>query len=284
MQQRRNTRYAAGILAFLGLCVAWAPAQVKVKIGGGQVETIQPAETVDSVVDKILTRLEQRDVDDLTARLRWDIESPIEEDVIRKFGQVWYKKMDPVAKFRARFDRKVVAEPGQLGSGTQRKIDEEHLFDGRWYYLIQHATKSVSKEQIRKPGDPTDVYALGRGAFPLPFGQKKAEILREFVVRRLPPTPSDPKDTDHLELTPRPGTQMAPYYKTMHFWVQRKGSNAGLPIKVRVEKLGGTGKVKNIITVTFTDIKLNSGLSSSVFNFTVPAGYQVDETPIEPGP
>ena len=283
MQQGRNKRYAAGILTLLVLGVACATAQVEVRIDGGQIKSIQPAKPLDPVVDKILTRLEQREVDDLTARLRWDIESPIEEDVIRKFGQVWYKKMDPVAKFRARFDRKIVAEPGQLGSGTQRKIDEEHLFDGRWYYLIQHASKSVSKEEIRKPGDPTDVYALGRGAFPLPFGQKKAEIVREFVVRRLAPAVGDPKDSDHLELVPRPGTQMAPYYKTMHFWVQREGKYAGLPIKVRVEKLGGTGKVKNIITVTFTDIKLNSGLSSSVFNFTVPAGYQVEETPIEPG-
>jgi hypothetical protein len=254
--------------------VASAAAQVTIGLEDGQVVT--SPDPLDPVVDKILTRLEDRKVDDLTARLIWDIESPIEDDVIRKFGQVWFKEMDPVAKFRAKLDRKMVLEGGDK-QGTSRPIGEEHLFDGRWYYLIQHDNKSVSKELIREAGDPTDVYALGRGAFPLPFGQKKAEIQREFTVERIADSPTDPENADHLKLTPRPGMQMAAYYKSMHFWVQREGAYAGLPRKVRVEKIGGTGKVKNIITMTFNDIKLDSGLGSSVFNFEVPSGYQVEE-------
>lgn len=267
----------AGIIAVLGAAVGAAAAQVTVEIAGGQARQVEPPAALDPVVDEILTSLEAREVDDLAAALQWDIESVIEEDRITKRGEVWFKQMEPVAKFRAKFDRKIVGDRAD-------KISEEHIFDGQWYFLIQHDARSVTKEQIRKPGDKNDPYRLGYGAFPLPFGQKKADILREFTVERVAPQPGDPPDTDHLKLTPRPGMQMAPHYRSIHFWVLRTGEHKGLPVKAMVQKLGGTGQVKNIITATFRDIRLNSGLGTSVFNFRVPLGYQVEENAIEPAP
>ena len=170
----------------------------------------------DPVIDGILTQLEDREVKDLVADLRWQLEYPIEDDVDTKYGKVWFKEMDPVAKFRAHFNKK--------NFGNRRvKINEEHLFDGRWYRMIQHDTKSIETQEIRGENDSSEPYRLGEGAFPLPFGQKKADILREFDVQLAPPTPVDPKNTHHLVLTPRPGMQMAPHYKQVDFWVEQQG-------------------------------------------------------------
>ncbi len=234
--------------------------------------SVQP---VDPVVDGILTQLEARQVDDLVADLQWELEYPAEEDVDTKTGQVWFKEMDPVARFRAHFTKK--------NFGKRRvKINEEHIFDGRWYRMIQHDTKSIETREIRREGDTIQPYRLGEGAFPLPFGQKKADILREFDVRLADATDKDPKNTHHLVLTPRPGMQMAPHYKQVDFWVEQQGKLAGLPTQVRVASLQGGGQVKNFITVTFSNVKLNRGLSPSKFDFKVPGGYEEEVTRLEP--
>jgi hypothetical protein len=85
----------------------------------------------------------------------------------------------------------------------------------------------------------------------VPFGQKKADILREFDVTRLLPAANDPPGSDHLKLVPRVGTQMRENYKEVDVWVASAGPYDGLPVKVHTSKRDGTGKVNSFITITF---------------------------------
>ncbi len=252
--------------AVAGIIVALAAGVVAAPPGAGSPAS---APALDPVVDKILSRLEKRRVHDLRARVKWELTYAIEEDsdTDRKFGQIWYKEEKPVAKFKVHFDRKVVGN-------RQQKLDEEHLFDGRWYIELQSRTKTVTRREIRKKTDRRNPYKLGEGAFPLPFGQKKADILREFAVRRLASRKSDPPGTDHLRLIPRPNTETGRTYKSLDFWVVREGPLAGLPIKVMAGKKDGTGSVNSYITITFSKIELNTGFSSSVFVINTPPGYE----------
>lgn len=254
----------AGLL----LCASWAAAQAP---------TTQPA--LDPKVDKILTRLERRSVEDLRARVAWRQRYLIdeEEDALTKKGEIWYQDHEPVARFVIHFTERIAG-------GRKDKLDERHLFDGCWYVELQSRTKTLTRREVRRPTDRGDPYKVGEGVFPLPFGQKKEHILREFDVELVERHKDDPEETDHIRLTPRGDTRTGELYKRLDFWVQREGPLAGLPMVVRVAKKDGTGRVNSYITISFADARLNTGFSSSVFELKCPPGYEEIVERLEPIP
>jgi outer membrane lipoprotein-sorting protein len=149
------------------------------------------------------------------------------------------------------------------------------MFDGRWYIKSDSEKKTFTRQELRYEDEIGDPYSLGEGLFPLPFGQKKADILDVFdVALEGPDAKLDPANTDHLKLTPRTGTRLQRKYNWIDFWISRGGQHDGLPVKVRLAKNEGTGKVSEYITAEFSDIKLNRGISPSVFELSRPNGYQ----------
>lgn len=230
----------------------------------------QPA--LDPQVDRILTRLETREVHDLRARVSWKLKYvlDLDEDAVTKQGRIWYQQQKPVPKFLVHFDRKITAN-------RLHKLDERHMFDGRWYVELNSETKTLVRREIRRAGDPANPYKLGEGPFPVPFGQKKADILKEFSVALVPPAPDDPPETDHLRLVPRPGSQTGRDYQAVDVWIARGGRFHGLPVKVHTAKKDGTGKVNSYLTITFDEIRLNEGFSGGVFELRAPPGYDVHE-------
>lgn len=264
------------ILVLLSGVAAWAQPSSAPASGPTAGAVVQP-EPVDPQIDRILRQLEARDVRDLHARVAWRQQYvlDLEEDAVTKRGEIWYQKAAPVAKFLIHFTEK-------LTGSRKDKLDEQHLFDGFWYIELQSRTKTVQRHEIRRPNDPGNPYKVGQGYFPLPFGQKKADILSEFEVRLLPPADKDPPGTDHLFLVPRAGTNTGQSYKQLDFWVDREGLTAGLPTKVRVAKLDGTGKVDSYITITFTDAQLNKGFSGGIFEIKVPPGYTETVETLQP--
>lgn len=261
---------SVGILSFAGVGVATSAQD--------RVTASQPAADLDERTDQILSRLEQRRINDLRAKVKWELRYAMDpdEDAERKFGELWYKKEEPVAKFKVRFERK------QVGSRMDR-LEEEHLFDGAWYTeLKSEPSKTIQRRQVRRPNDPSDPYKLGEGAFPLPFGQKKSDILRDFEVSVLPLGKNDPPNTDRLMLTPKPGTRTGELYGSVEFWIAREGPESGLPIMVRAAKLDGTGQVNSTITITFQNPELDVGVASSVFVIDDRPGYEVINEPLPP--
>lgn len=246
---------------------------------GAQPPPTQPAappSSGDEHVDRILTRLENREIHHLRADLTWRIEYVFEdpEDAQTKLGEIWYQQDRPVSRFLVSFREKIVG-------GRKQELDERHLFDGCWYVQLQGDSKHITRREIRRPTDPGDPFKLGQGPFPVPFGQRREDILREFEVRRIEPAADDPPETDHLELTPRPGTETGRTYKRIHFWIAGSGAEAGLPVRVRATKVDGAGRANSHITVTFRNARINEGFAPSVFRIEKPAGY--DET-VEPLP
>jgi hypothetical protein len=230
---------------------------------------------VDPVVDKILTRLEQREVKDLRAGVLWETGDMLDpDDVIKKKGEILFRQEDPVAKFKVHFTKKIVDKKAP-------DIDEQHLFDGHNYTILDAANKRIERREIRAPDDRRNPYKVGEGAFPLPFGQKKADILREFDVALAPASPKDPPETDHLRLTPRKGTSSERQYRAIEFWVRRDGGDeAGLPVKVRTIQRGAAKGEESFVNVTFSDVKLNTGLGVAPFTIEEPDGYEVQFIPL----
>ena len=271
MNPRPTGARLAGIITVLAAAVACYGQ----KPAAAGASASQPV--LDPVVDKILTRLESREVHDLRAKVSWKLRYVIdtEEDATTKKGQLWYQQQKPSAKFLVRFTEKI-------SDNRLHKLDERHMFDGRWYVELNSVTKTLIRREIRREGDVGNPYKLGEGPFPLPFGQTKADILKEFEVTLVPQATSDPPNTDHLMLIPREGTQTRRSYKRVEVWVAREGPRHGLPIKVNTAKKDGTGKVNSYITITFEDVRLNQGFSGSVFEIAKPPGYHEETDPLEP--
>jgi hypothetical protein len=234
-----------------------------------------PKADIDPTIDKILSRLEEREVRDLAADVKWTMQYAADEpeDAQTKLGTIAYLREKPAARFLIDFKRKVVG-------GRADKLDEKYLFDGVWYVEVKPEGKSVFKKQVRRASDPVDPFRLGEGPFPVPFGQRKDDILREFEVTLAPPAKNDPENTDHLRLKPLEHSRFVDLYRYIDFWIAREGPESGLPIQVRTEKLDGTGKPDTIITIAFSKPRLNAGLSASVFQVEVPPGFEVEEEPL----
>lgn len=263
-------------LASAAACQTTSPAPAATEKPAAAPGAEKPA--LDPVVDKILTRLEDRHITDLHARCDWTTEYPVTEDKELKKGEIWYREEKPVAKFRAHFSM-------VIRDKEAKPLDEDHLFDGRWYVERQSITKTVTRREIRAPGDTTNPYKLGEGPFPVPFGQKKADILKEFDVALLPSKANDPANTDHIKLTPRKDTRTGGSYKTVEFWIAKEGDLSGLPIKVRAAKLDpGTGEVNSYLTVEFKDVDLKAGVGASEFRIETPPGYDESIEPLNPRP
>lgn len=230
----------------------------------------------DPVVDKILTRLEQREVKDLRADVLWETGDMLDpEDVIKKKGEILFRQQEPVAIFKVHFTKKIVDKRAP-------KIDEQHLFDGHNYTILDSENKRVERREIRAINDKRNPYKVGEGAFPLPFGQKKADILKEFEVTHVAEAPKDPPQTDHLRLTPRKDTNSERQYRAIEFWIKRDGGDdAGLPIKVTTIQRGAAKNEESFVNVTFSDVKLNTGLGVAPFDIDEPPGYDVQFIPLD---
>lgn len=236
------------------------------------------ATPLDPVVDRILTRLEQRDVRDLRAELSWRIHHIVDEpdEALTKLGRLWFQRGQPSSRFLIEFSDKVSA-------GRKTKLNEKHLFDGVWYTEFLPESKQIVHRQVRYEDEPSDPFSIAQGVFPLPFGQPKSEILAEFTVQRLSaPDPDDLPDCDHLELTPRPGGRMDRLYKRVHIWVARGGPAADLPMQVRAGRRDGSGQLDANITIRFRDPQVNPAFGSSVFKIDPQPGFQETREPLPP--
>ena len=122
----------------------------------------------DPEVDRILERLEAagRTIKDLRSQVSYKIVNPLIEDEIIKKGELFFKSDEPNSRFLVRFDQTIQEE-------TVDRKKEWHMFDGRWYTEARESTKQIIKREVVGKGDQIDPFEIGKGPFPLPFGQKK---------------------------------------------------------------------------------------------------------------
>lgn len=182
----------------------------------------QPVEGLSTAAEAILDRLEKMVVRDVESPLMFRKYDPVLDSTEKHEGMLYFKRAEPNPAFLIHFDK-------TIHDGIVRNLKEWHAFDGRWYSEARESTLSIVKREIVRPGETLNVFELGKGPFPLPFGQKKSEILRHFTVQLAPPAKDDPANCDHLVCTPISGTDMARKYNTVHFYIHR---TLDLPIRL----------------------------------------------------
>jgi hypothetical protein len=158
-----------------------------------------------------------------------------------------------------------------------KKPNHWHTFDGRWYGEAQESTNTIIKREIVRPGERLNVFELGKGPFPLPFGQKKAEILRQFTVKLIAPAADDPKNTDHLACIPKPDTTLDRQFKEVHFYVDQK-----LDLPVRIRTLSNRGDEETIVDLDASKLRLNTNLSAEKLQLPALPTYAIQTEPLPP--
>jgi hypothetical protein len=225
-------------------------------------------------IDEILTRLQERSdgLTDIRCKVRFVDEDRINLSKRTKSGSILFLITEPNSRFLIHFEKNEV--DGVLGK------QEWYLFDGRWLYEVLERIRQVTKREIARPGEKVDLFDLENAPFPLPFGQKKETILRNFDVTLVPPAPGDPPGTDHLVCAPKPDSAMYRKYDKLEFFVRK---DIHLPSRVVVTKNEGL----EINTVDFPDLSagsINAGVKKK--DFRKPAAWSkykevVEELPKE---
>ena len=214
------------------------------------------ADATSSAVDDVLTKLEKRSdgLKDIRCEVRFVEDDRMNLSKRTKYGSILFLITEPNPHFLIHFEKTEV--DGVLGK------QEWYLFDGHWLYEVLERIKQVTKREIVGPGEKIDLFDLERTPFPLPFGQRKETILRNFDVTLLPPAEGDPARTDHLMCIPKPGSSMVDKYDRLDFFVLQ---DLHLPCRIVATKNGGL----EINTADFPDLtskSINAGVKKKAFN------------------
>lgn len=238
------------------------PAQPPPAATGGEAtpDSAEVKATLDSAavsprVVEILTQLERRSdgLKDIRCKITFKETDAMDMTDMTKEGQILFLMAEPNPKFLVHFERSV--SDGIVGK------QEWYLFDGRWLSEAIERIQQVTKKEVVLPGEKQDFFDIEKSPFPLPFGQKKDKILKNFHVELVKPVSTDPSNTDHLVCKPKAGSHLANKYDQLDFYIDRQ---VHLPRRVTITGYGGF----EIKQADFSDLSMksiNTGLTEKDF-------------------
>ncbi|MBN2582873.1 MAG: outer membrane lipoprotein carrier protein LolA [Planctomycetes bacterium] len=159
--------------------------------------------------------------------------------------------------------RIVYRKPNRVFMEFTKGSKQSFRFDGRVFVDDRPDQKVRHIYPLRKPTEPeVEDLDVDKVPFPLPFGQKRDKVLRNFEVKyggKQPLGPwagtskkakaTDTKECEKLTLIPKPHGPLARDYQRMEFWIDPE---SGLPAQVRM-----IDKSDRILTVRFSDLETN---------------------------
>ena len=247
------------LLPLLIGCASGAQAPVQENpVGAPAAPAAKPAEdgalTQQSSIDQVLDAMDARgkDLKDFTAAVKLTEEDANVGTELARTGRIWLQRRgEGNDRVRVVFDKRVTDK------GTKPEKLEYVLADG-WLLDRDYGRKLNVRRQVLRPGQKINLLKLGEGPFPLPLGQSKTDVHRMFEVKKIEPAPEDPKDTVHLQLTPKAGTEFADKFATIDFWAD---VNTRMPVRSASLDRNGT----TIKTADLSDIAINQNLGEKDF-------------------
>ena len=226
---------------------------------------------VSPAVMKILNRLEEAGLKypNIVADIDYVMDRLQTGEREQRTGTVSYRaaaKGSP-AKFRIGFKT--------LRYGKRRKTRRivDYAFDGEWFTTRKEKIKEMVLYQI-PPKQRASTLRLGKGPFPVPFGQRAADVIRYFRPSTRPATAKDPKNTDYVKLLTRRLHRRDLTLVWVEMWIDR---NTGLPVRIVTED-----RSENRTDVTFKNVKTPKSIPDKVFHLPKPgAGWEVRVVPFE---
>jgi len=213
-------------------------------------------ETVPKDVAQVLEEMEAvgKTTRTLRAQFNYELNQTLYEDIQERCGRLAYKA------------------PNLLRFEFTDRPKETFVFDGRIVYHVKPSTQQLILWEMRTPREkPVEALTLGKTPFPLPFGQKKATVLKQFHVGRdAEAEKKDPKKRTVLTLVPRKGTTLAEDYVRILLWIE---TDRRFPTRARLFDVS-----ENITTVDFHHIETNTAVDADQFTRPdVPKDWEVVE-------
>lgn len=254
-------RFAAALFVLLG-CAGLARAEVP----------LGPGADLDTVLDALDVR--GRELKDFSADVVLHATDDRTGEDSAQIGKVVFQnKGAGDARIKVSFDTKKV----ENGNGQQTTVKQrlDYLLDAGWLTDRDYKKKLEVKRQVLRPGQKADLLKLGEGPFPLPIGQDKAEVKKQFDVTKVEAAKDDPKDTVHVRLVPKAGTRLQKRFKQIDVYVDVK---THMPARIDTTERGGTTR-----STELNNVKLNGGVTEDAF--TLPdvdkEGWNRREEPFE---
>ena len=159
---------------------------------------IQTPKPVDPKAKAILDRLEKAGKGLIRAKTTYNVQQRLTGDEETRTGWVAVQLPSETTpwKFRASFDTL------RLGEGPTKKNKVDYLFDGQWLTVAKHPIKSMNKYQIAADGEVVQAHRIGEGPFPMPFGQKTADVLSVCEVTTPPAAGGRPEEHGLRQVRP----------------------------------------------------------------------------------
>lgn len=256
---------------------------------------VQPAEPAGAkavagkeaaTADELLALLETADKDlkSLKADLRYQTVSELDGDEQVRMGHVYFVTREEGAEAKSR-SINVTFDTLKRGS-TLTQENRSFILNRGVFVEKASQDKQINRYRLGPKGKTIDPLKIGEGPFPLPFGQKPADIKERFVVELLAGTDGmtfkSPdaglkgyfEKTYQLKLIPRPGTKAAGDFAEARIWFQKDGL---LPVQARTIKPNNSGSEEFFLW----NIRRNEPVDESLFNTETPAGWQEEEKELE---
>jgi outer membrane lipoprotein-sorting protein len=177
-------------------------------------------------------------------------------------GKVWLQKKGPNdARLRVMFDK-------TLEEKNVRNEKIEYMLDGAWLIERDYKKHNQTRRQVLRPGEKINLFKLGEGPFPMPIGQKKEDVKKQFEVRKAKPARDDPPGTVHIILKPLAGTPLAKKVGMLDVWVDMKSQ-----MPVRIDTLDPRQTTTR--STEFSAIRRNPNPPLGDADFTLP---KIDES------
>lgn len=230
----RGVSKSAGSVRFVSVVPLALALLVLAFVGLPAGATADPAPPPDA--ETLLDALEtaDRDIETFTARLDYSKFFAIQSDEQRRIGRLYYRSSPPTDEADAVRDRRFAVAFSELIVGTRREqIDQHYAFDGEWVIEKTADDRQFTKRQIVPPGERFDPLKIGEGPFPVPIGQRKADILARFEAEVVGAEDdlTEPsliefakaKGLVHLRLVPRAGSPQEGDFESVHVWYEPSG-------------------------------------------------------------
>jgi len=255
-----------------GSCVAQEP--VKQEAGG---------EFADA--DALLSALEKADegMVTLTAKVVYEKTFEIQGDQQTRKGKLYFVNRDEAKKGEAGKPDAGKGDAGTRGrkfaivfdelwiGDVVRKDQEVFVFDGQWLVEKNFKEKNFIKRQVVPPGERFDPLRIGEGPFPLPLGQKKADIQKRYVATLLPAgdglkAADDASEADkkviekrkahtagswQVKLDPKAEFAREDSFKEIRLWYKRGSGGNLMPVMSRTVDTEG-----NVSVVALSDVQV----------------------------
>ena len=218
-------------------------------------------------VDDVLAAMEAagRQHGRITATLDYEVDQPMTGDRELRSGRIRYQRQTDQTppQFYVGFDTL------KLGEGATLKDKVEYAFNGQWLTIAKHRIKQMTRYEIAAEGETVEAFRLGKGPFPMPFGQEAAAMKEHFDITTRPSGPADPDNTIYLKLVPREAHQEGLSFVLLEMWIDRDTS---LPVR-----LVSRDASRNTTTVTFADVDTDVTFDAADFHLPRPLGWEYSE-------